>query len=457
MSDAGSGRQGRRSRGHRAKHRVRNLIVDATPLRLDHDYRWWWSGQLVTAIGNQVTRTALRYQIFVLTGSVLAVGALTLVQFVAVLAFALIGGTIADAFDRRRVLLVAQVGMCATSLLLVVVSRMEAPPVPAIVLLAFVGAGLGSVDLAVRGSAVPRLVPRQRLPSALALNQLNGRMGAILGPAIGGVVIAAVGVPGAFALDAVTFIGSITALLVIKPIPPLAGAPRAGLAAIRQGLTFVTRRRLILSALAIDLIATILGTPTSLFPALALDVFKVGPMGFGVLSAAPAIGALIAMLLSGWIPLLRRTGRALILAVAGWGVAITAFGVLTFSFPLAVLALAIAGGADVIASVLRSTLVQFETPDELRGRVTSIYSMSAQSGSRLGDIEAAVLASIAGIQASIVLGGLLCLVGVLAIVRAIPELPAHTILVDPLQRGRHARRTQIESIALLPPDTEILP
>jgi MFS family permease len=457
VSDPRSGPPGRRSRGHRAKHRVQNLIVDATPLRLDHDYRWWWSGQLVTAIGNQVTRTALRYQIFVLTGSVLAVGALTLVQFVAVLAFALVGGSVADAFDRRRVLLVAQIGMCATSLSLVVVSQMGATSIPALVALAFVGAGLGAVDLAVRGSAVPRLVPRQRLPSALALNQLNGRMGAILGPAIGGVVIAAIGVPGAFALDAATFIGSITALLVIKPIPPLDGARRAGLAAIREGLSFVLGRRLILSALAIDLIATILGTPTSLFPALALDIFKVGPTGFGVLSAAPAVGALIAMLLSGWIPLLRRTGRALILSVAGWGVAITAFGLLTFSFPLAVLALAVAGGADVISSVLRSTLVQFETPDELRGRVTSIYSMSAQSGSRLGDIEAAVLASIAGIQATIVIGGVLCLVGVLAVARAIPELPAHTILVDRLARGRHSRRTPIDSIGLLPPDPEILP
>ena len=412
-----------RTRGQRA----RGLIVDASPLRLDHDYRWWWAGQMISAFGNQATRVAVRYQVYVLTGSVLAVGGLTLVQFLAIVCFALGGGSLADAFDRRRLLIVAHLGMGATSIGLVVLSLMPAPPIPAILVLAFIGAGLGSVDLGTRQSAISRLVPRERLPSAIALNQLNGRIGAIVGPAIAGILIAVVGVQGAYAFDALTFIASITALVIIAPMPPLARAAKPGLQAIRQGVGVVTRRPIVRSVLLADFAASLFGMPQSLFPALALDVFKVGPVGFGLLGAAPAVGALGSAFLSGWTTTIDRVGRAMIVAIVVWGVAITTFGFLTFSFPLALVALTVAGGADVVSAVLRSTVVQFATPDRLRGRVTSINSMTATSGSRLGDIEAALVAAAVGPQLSVISGGVATVIAAGLIARTIPELTGYRI------------------------------
>jgi hypothetical protein len=197
---------------------------------------------------------------------------------------------------------------------------------------------------------------------------------------------------------------------------------RAGVAAILEGLRFVRGRRVILSTFAIDLNAMIFGMPTALFPALALDVFHAGPIGVGLLNAAPAAGAFVAAFLSGAVTRLRRIGRGIIVAVAIWGAGIALFGLSTFSFPLALVFLAIAGGADVLSAVLRSTLVQLTTPDELRGRVSAIHILVVTSGPRIGDIEAAAVASLVGPQLSVISGGVACIGGVLAVARAFPEL-----------------------------------
>jgi ENTS family enterobactin (siderophore) exporter len=202
---------------------------------------------------------------------------------------------------------------------------------------------------------------------------------------------------------------------------------RPGLAAIREGLRFAMDRRVILATFVIDLDAMIFGMPTSLFPVLALEVFRVGPAGLGLLAAAPAIGAFLGALLSGWVSVVRRVGRAVVLAVIIWGLAITAFGLSTFFFPLALLFLAIAGAADVLSAVFRSTVVQLATPDALRGRVTALHILAVTSGPRIGDIEAAAVASVVGAQASVVSGGILCLVGAVAVTRLFPELRAHVV------------------------------
>jgi hypothetical protein len=201
--------------------------------------------------------------------------------------------------------------------------------------------------------------------------------------------------------------------------------PRPGLAAIREGLRFAAGHRVILATFAIDLDAMIFGMPTSLFPILALDTFHAGPAGVGLLTAAPAAGAFLGALLSGWVGAVRRTGRAVILAVAAWGAAITAFGLVTFAFPLALAFLAVAGAADVLSAVFRSTIVQLEAPDELRGRVTALHLLVVTGGPRLGDMEAAGVAAVLGAQVSVVSGGLLCLAGIVAVVRRFPELAAH--------------------------------
>jgi MFS family permease len=408
----------------RRRDRLRRLIVDVEPLRRDRDFRLLWSGQVVSGLGRQVTAIVLPYQLYVLTGTPLAIGALALVQVVPIMVFALGGGVVADAVDRRRLLLLTQAGLAAASAALAGLALLPATPILAIYAVAFVAAGLGAIDQPARASAVPRLVPRERLPAAIALGQLNFQAAGVVGPAIGGLVLATLGIAACYVFDAITFAAAIGALLLIAPIPPAHGAIRPSLAAIAEGLRFARRRRAILATFAVDLNAMIFGMPTALFPVLALDVFRVGPAGLGLLAAAPAAGALIGAVLTGWVGRVRRTGRAVLWASAGWGLAITAFGLSTFSFPLALVFLAAAGAADVITAVLRSAIVQLLTPDELRGRVTSVHVLVVTGGPRLGDVEASAVASLAGARLSVVSGGLLCLVGLAAIVRSFPELAA---------------------------------
>jgi MFS family permease len=402
-------------------------VLDTAPLRLDRDYRWLWSGQAIGSIGNQITRVALPYQVYVLTESALAIAALTAFQLIPLLVFALGAGTLADAVDRRRLLLATQLGQAAASFVLVLLALQPAPPVVALFLVAAVMAALGAVDQPARSSMIPRLVPPERLPAAIALNQLNFQAASIVGPAAGGVLLATVGLAGAYCVDVISFTASIGALLAIAPVPPLGSAVRPGLAAVREGLAYVRRRRVVLSTFAIDLNAMVFGMPQALFPVLALDVFRVGPVGVGLLAAAPGFGAFVGAALSGWVSGVERVGRAVVLSVVVWGAAIVAFGLSTGSFALALLFLAIAGGADVLSAVFRNLIVQLDTPDALRGRVTSIHVLTVTAGPRVGDIEAAAVAAAIGAQLSVVSGGLLCLVGTVAVARAFPELAAHRL------------------------------
>jgi ENTS family enterobactin (siderophore) exporter len=210
-------------------------------------------------------------------------------------------------------------------------------------------------------------------------------------------------------------------------LPPLGVVVRPGLDAIREGLRFARQKRAILGSFAIDLNAMIFGMPTALFPVLALDVFHTGPAGLGLMAAAPAAGAFLGALFSGWVSGVRRAGRAIIASVVCWGLAITAFGLVTVSFPLALLFLALAGAADVFSAVFRSTLVQLETPDRLRGRVMSIHTLVVTSGPRLGDIEAAVVASLVGPQFAVVSGGVLCVLGAGVVARRFPQLRSYVV------------------------------
>ena len=405
--------------------RLRRVFLDTAPLRLDRDFRWLWAGQAVSGIGNQVTRLALPYQVYAQTGSTLAIAGLTLFQLVPILVFSLGAGSVADAVDRRRLLRITQLGMMACSAILAVLALQPSVPLPALFAVAFASAAFGSMDQPARSASVPRLVARERLPAAIALGQLNFQIASVVGPTIGGILIATVGLAGAYVVDVATFAASFIALFVISPLPPLAEAARPGLTAIREGLRFAWERRVILATYVIDLDAMIFGMPQSLFPALALDVFHAGPTGLGLLAAAPSVGALLGALLSGWVSRVRRVGFAVVVAVAIWGIAITLFGLSTFSFVLALAFLAVAGGADVLSAVFRSTIVQLAAPDQLRGRIASIHILVVTSGPRIGDIEAAAVASVIGVQASVVTGGVLCLLGLVGVVRLFPELVRH--------------------------------
>jgi MFS family permease len=405
--------------------RLGRFFLDVSPLRDLPSYRLMWIGQSVNVIGNQVTRVALPYQVYVLTHSTLAIAGLTFAQLVPLLLFSLAGGSLADAVDRRRLLIVTQLGLASTSGALALVSLGSSPSVALLFVIAAIASAFQAVDGPTRSSAVPRLVPVSRLPAAIALGQLSFNAGSVIGPAIGGLILATVGVACAYAVDVASFGISILAITALPSIPPLVAGSRAGVEAIREGLRFVRTRRMILSTFAIDLNAMIFGMPSSLFPALALDVFHAGPIGVGLLNAAPALGAFLGAAVSGAVIRIRRVGRGIIVAVAVWGGAIVLFGLSTFSLPLALVFLAVAGAADVLSAVLRSSVLQLGTPDELRGRVSAIHLLVVTSGPRIGDIEAAAVASVIGAQLSAISGGVLCLFGVLAVARAYPELDRH--------------------------------
>ena len=396
--------------------------MDLEPVRRDREFRMLWLGQLVNGLGRQVTVVALPFELWQLTHSSLSIGLLAIVQLVPILVFSLGGGAVADAVDRRRLLIATQVLLAASSLCLALLASHPNPPIWALYVVAFMAAGIGAVDMPARASELPRLVPRERLPAAIAVNWLSGQTVAVVGPLFAGVIIATSGVAAAFAFDVATFLGSLAALLLISPIPPNPGAARPGLRSIAEGLRFARDHRVIGATFAIDLDAMVFGMPSSLFPQLALTIFNAGAAGYGLLVAAPALGAFLGAVFSGWVERIRRPGRGVIVAVAGWGTAIVAFGLLTVSFPLALLCLAAAGAADVISAVLRASILQLATPDHLRGRLSSIHALVVTSGPRVGDAEAAAVAAVAGPQFSVVSGGIMCLAGLLVVVRLFPQL-----------------------------------
>jgi MFS family permease len=405
----------------RPPRRIGSLLADPAPLRLDRDFRLLWIGQAVSATGRMITSVVLPYQVYVLTNDLLALGVLSLVQLVPIMLFALGGGAVADAVDRRRLLLVTQVGLAATSLAFVLLAMLPAPPIFALYAVAFVAAGLGAVDQPARASAIPRLVPPERLPAAISMNQLVFNGAAVIGPAIGGIVLATAGIGAAYLIDFVTFGAAIVAVLMIAPIPPAAGAARPSLQTVAEGLRYARKRREILATFLVDINAMVFGSPRSLFAPLALDVFRVGPAGVGFMSSAVGLGAFLAAIFSGWTTNVRRPGRAVMIAVAVWSLGIVGFGLATFSFPLALLFLAIASGADVFSAILRSAIVQLLTPDALRGRVSSIHILVVTGGPRIGDAEASAVAAVMGTQFSVVSGGILSLMGLGAIALAMPE------------------------------------
>lgn len=406
---------------------MRGLLIDVSPLRRDREFRWLFVGQLISNVGRQVTLIALPYQVFVLTGSALAIGGLSAATLAGLLLFSLPGGAIADAYERRRLLLITAVGLGGTSLALGLLALLAAPPLAVIYLLAFMAAAISTIDGPARRAAMPRLVAPERLPAAYVLNQTNMQASSVVGPAIGGLLIALIGLPAAYLFDAATFVAAFVAAWVIAPMPVADGVGRPTLQAVIDGLRFVRRTPAILGSFVIDLSAMIFGLPVALFPILALVTFHGGPATLGLLTSAPAVGAVMGTLTAGWVGSVRRQGRAVIAAVTAWGLAICAFGLLVFSLPLALLCLALAGAADVVSAVFRTTIAQDLTPDALRGRVSALTLLVVTGGPRLGDIEATAVAAVAGAQFSAFSGGVLCLLGTAFVAWRFPELVRYRV------------------------------
>lgn len=410
--------------GRRPSGKLTGLAIDLTPFRVSRDFRFVWAGLAVTAVGSQFTLVAVFVQVTRLTNNELAVGATGLAWLLGLVAGTIAGGTVLDAWDRRRLLLIAQVGLAAGVGSLLAGALVGDPPLWTIYLSLAVIAGFSAIDGPTRSAMTPRLVGAALIPSAQALNQVVWNSAALLGPALAGLVIQRFGdVSIAYAIDLTSVVAMFFAALAIHPMKPEASERNAsGLRAIGEGFSFAVRNRVILGTFVIDLIAMIFGLPRALFTFLAVAQFGSGPEIVGLLFAAPAVGALLGALSSGWTREVVRQGWAVVVAVALWGVCIAAFGLVGDRLWLALAFLAAAGWADVISAIFRSTILQLASPDRLRGRVSGIHILVVTGGPRLGDFEAGVVARAFSPQFSVVSGGLACVVGAGLVAVGFPEL-----------------------------------
>lgn len=383
-----------------------------TPLRESVEFRWLWAGQSLSSIGSMMTGVAVAIQLYDLTGSSVAVGAVSLATLVPTLLLGLFGGSIADAVDRRRLVLLTGSGLMAVSIVFALQAFLDWRQVWLLYLLTAIAASLAAVDTPARRTFIPRVLPLDRLPAAAALSQLSFQVAIIAAPVLAGVLIATVGLEAAYAIDAVTFLAVLVSVLRLPPMPPEGGGSSVGLRSVIEGLKYAANHKLIGMIFLIDLNATVLAMPTALFPALADKHFGGGPQTVGYLYAAIGVGGLVAAVLSGPLGHLRHQGRAMLISVAIWGAGIGSVG-LTHSVWLAVLFLAVAGAADIVTTVFRATILQTKTPDELRGRLNSLDFIVGLGGPNLGNARAGAVAGLFGPVTAIISGGAACILGIL--------------------------------------------
>jgi MFS family permease len=399
----------------------RAVAPDLRPLR-HADYRRLILGQSVSFLGSMVTYVAVPYQVFQLTRSSLAVGLVGVVQMAAILALAFLGGALADAADRRRLVRLAESGQLLCSVGLLVNASLDRPQVWPVFVLAGAISGLGAIQRPALQGLVPRLVDRDELTAAGAIDALVRTVGMIGGPAFAGLLLAGPGLNVAYAVDAVSFLVSLVALTRMRAVPPPPEAERPSLRRVVEGLRYARSRQELIGTYLIDMAAMFFGMPMALFPALAERYG--GTAALGALYAAPSLGAFLATVTSGWTSRVHRHGRAIAVAAALWGVAIVGFG-LAPRLWLALVGLAAAGGADMVSGIFRMSIWNRTIPDHLRGRLASIELLSYTSGPLLGNAEAGAAASLVGVRASVVSGGALCVVTVALTAAALPAFWAY--------------------------------
>jgi MFS family permease len=390
------------------------LFADVTPLRESVEFRWLWTGQSLSGIGSMMTGVAVAIQTYDLTGSSVAVGAISLATLVPTLLLGLFGGSIADAVDRRRLVLITGAGLMVVSVVFALQALLDWRQVWLLYLLTAIGAALAAVDTPARRTFIPRVLPLERLPAAAALSQLSFQVAIIAAPVLAGVLIATVGLEAAYGLDALTFLAVLYSVRRLPPMPPEGGGSAIGLRSVIDGLKYAVNHKLIGMIFLVDLNATVLAMPTALLPALADTHFGGGPQTVGYLYAAIGVGGLVAAVLSGPLGHIRHQGRAMLISVAVWGAAIGSVG-LTRSLWLAVILLATAGAADIVTTVFRATILQTKTPDEFRGRLNSLDFIVGLGGGNLGNVRAGAVAGLFGPVTSLIAGGAACILGILAL------------------------------------------
>ncbi len=396
--------------------RLRGAALDLTPLRESRPYRRLLLGDAVSVIGTQVTIVAVPIQVYDLTGSAAAVGLVGLAGLLPLVVFGLYGGAIADAVDRRRLVLVTTSGQALLAVVLVAQALLGVEQVALLYGVVAVQAALFAVDSPARQAFVPRLLPVHLLPAANALKQVEFNLGVTVGPLLAGVLVARHGYEAAYAVDLLSFAAALLAVAGLPSMPPAGGGRRAGTASVLEGLAFLRTRQVLLMTFVVDLVAMVFAMPRALFPALADEVFGGGAQTAGMLYSALAAGALVGALFSGWFGRVHRHGVAVLAAIGAWGLSITLFG-LTDVLWLGLLCLAAAGVSDMVSAVFRTAILQAAAPDEMRGRLGGVFIVVVAGGPRLGDGRAGGGAELVGLQGSVVGGGLAVL-GITAAVAA---------------------------------------
>ncbi len=395
---------------------ARSHLMDLTPLRISGEYRSLFVGHSVSYFGDSIVAVVVPFQVFAITGSVFAVGILGLVQLVPVFVFPIVGGAAADAMDRRRLVIVTNVLLAGMSLLMALNASRSAPLLWPLYVFAFLSAGLYTFNRPAFDTWPARLLEPGLLPSSNALEAGFGTFASMVGPLVGGMLLATVGASTAFVFDACTFVVAIAMIARMRPSPPATDEDEVSWEAIKDGFRFLKGKRNVQSVFLADLNAMTFGWPMALMPAVALSLGGVDHQAqvLGFLFAAPAAGSFLTTILSGRAKNVRRQGRAILVANIVWGAAIAVFG-LVHSVWAALLLLAVASAGDMVSGIYRSSILQAAVEDRYRGRLGGIAMATWATGPSLGEVESGIVATVTSVPISIVSGGLITIAGVAAI------------------------------------------
>jgi MFS family permease len=399
---------------------LRNLTLDLEPLRASRDFRYMWIGATISSVGTQFTRISVPWLVYQQTGSLVALGAIGAITLVPMLVCSVVGGAIADIFDRRNVSRLSALVGAVTSLLHVANVTFGNTQLWAVYALHVIGTSLLMGGAPAARSALPFIVDKERLTSALMLQSTTYTTSSVLGPAVGGFIITSLGVRWAFLIDAVTFAFSFACWTRIKPIPPMATGARMGVPVILDGFRALRGHRPIVGSFLADLNAMVFGMPMALFPAIAVQRWPDHGNYYGLLAASIPFGMFVATVFSGWTRNVTRHGMVIVVSIVVWGTAITIFGFVS-GLLASCACLAVAGAADMISGVSRNAMLQLSASPELQGRIQGVGMAVWTAGPALGDAEAGGVAALTSVNTSIWLGGLACMGGIAAIAIALPE------------------------------------
>jgi MFS family permease len=404
------------------------LLADLTPLRVSVPYRRMWFGSALSAIGSQVTTVAVGLQVYDLTGSTFNVGLVGLFALVPLIVLGLYGGSIIDAYDRRRVIITTSTGLLLLAGVFAVQAWLEVDNLWLLYGLVAVQSGLFAVNSPARTTIMPRLLPPELLPAGNALTSLSNSLGMTVGPLLAGVLVATWGFGGTYSLEMALLLVALTTLVALPPLPPQGQVRRSGVRSVLEGLSFLRTRPNVRMTFVVDLAAMVLAMPRVLFPAIGATLIGGGATTVGILGAGIAAGSIVAGVFSGPLGQIRRQGLAVLVSVAGWASAIVGFGVVVALSPgptsdggarwtlwLAFAVLAVAGAADAVSAVFRMTILQAATPDAMRGRLQGVFIVVVAGGPRLGDLLLGSVAELSGEAVAAIAGGLACLVVVIAL------------------------------------------